>query len=110
MENILLNICGNKQQWGVGRKGKLKMACANSTKPPKVPTTLTREDMVPYKHMPNLVEPPLGSIYYHCHWPDRTLRTKKLVVRRFTSVVDGKIYQAVEYLEEEKEQLTGCAK
>ena len=58
------------------------MACVDSTIPVDSPPVLAREEMVPYKHMQNLAELPLGSTH---------------------TVV------AVENLEQQKEQLkNGC--
>ena len=42
---------------------KLKMACADPTISVESPPFLVREEMVPYKHMQNLAELPLGSTH-----------------------------------------------
>ena len=86
---------------------KLKMACAYSTLSVESPPVLTREEMVPYKHMRDLAELPLGSTHtvtaigYIDHYGQ-----KKLVVK----LDDGILYQAGEYLEEKKEKLKDMCK
>lgn len=67
---------------------------------------LAKEEMVPYKHMKNLAELPLGSTYtilaigYSEHYGQQ-----KLVLK----LDDGTLYQAGDNLEEQKEQLMdGC--
>ena len=86
---------------------KLKMACAYSTLSVESPPVLTREEMVPYKHVRNLAELPLGSTHtvtaigYIDHY-----RQEKLVVE----LDDGILYQAGEYLEEKKEKLKDMCK
>ena len=69
-------------------------------------TTLAREDMVPYKHLQNLVELPLGSTYtvsavgYIEHYGQQKLAVK---------LDNGVIFQAGDNLEQQKEQLAdGC--
>ena len=82
---------------------KLKMACADPTRSVDSPPVLAGEEMVPYKHMQNLAELPLGSTHtiiaigYIEHYGQQ-----KLVVK----LADGQTYQAGEYLAEKKEQLT----
>ena len=82
---------------------KLKMAWADPARSVDSPPVLAGEEMVPYKHMQNLGELRLGStntiiaIRYIEHYGQQ-----KLVVK----LEDGKTYQAGEYLEEKKEQLT----
>ena len=44
-------------------RAKLRKAYAESTTPSKALPILTREEMVPYKHMQNLAELPLGSTF-----------------------------------------------
>ena len=83
------------------------MACADPTMPVDSTPVLAREEMVPYKHMQNLAELPLGSthtiIAIGCieHYGQ-----EKLVLK----LEDGTTYQAGEYLEEKKEQLTEMCK
>ena len=85
---------------------KSKMACVDSTMPVDSPPVLAREEMVPYKHMQNLAELPLGSTHtvvavgHIEHYGQQ-----KLVVK----LGDGILYQAGENLEQQKEQLkNGC--
>ena len=86
---------------------KSKMASAHLTMPVESPPVLTREEMVPYKHMRNLAELPLGSTHtvtaigYIEHYGQQ-----KLVVK----LGDGILYQAGENLERQKEQLTEMCK
>ena len=85
---------------------KEKLKQANMITPSQVVETLTREEMVPYKHMRNLAELPLGSTHivvaigHIDHYGQQ-----KLIVK----LQDGTIYQAGDYLEQLKEQLRdGC--
>ena len=80
----------------------LKMAFPESVTSSHALLTLTREEMVPYKHMPNLAELAMGlthtvtatgQIQHHGQ--------EKLVVK----LEEGTIYQAGDYLEQQKEQL-----
>ena len=86
---------------------KSKMASADLTMPVESPPVLTREEIVPYKHMRNLAELPLGSTHtvtaigYIEHYGQQ-----KLVVK----LGDGILYQAGENLERQKEQLTEMCK
>ena len=86
---------------------KLKMACADPTISVDSPPFLVREETVPYKHMQNLAELPLGSTHtvtaigYIDHYGQQ-----KLVVQ----LDDGTTYQAGEHLERQKEQLTEMCK
>ena len=86
---------------------KSKMASADLTMPVESPPVLTREEMVPYKHVRNLAELPLGSTHtvtaigYIEHYGQQ-----KLVVK----LGDGILYQAGENLERQKEQLTEMCK
>ena len=86
---------------------KSKMASADLTMPVESPPVLTREEIVPYKHMRNLAELPLGSTHtvtaigYIKHYGQQ-----KLVVK----LGDGMLYQAGENLERQKEQLTEMCK
>ena len=86
---------------------KSKMACADPTISAESPPFLVREKMVPYKHMQNLAELPLGSTHtdtaigYIDHYGQQ-----KLVVK----LDDGITYQAGEHLERQKEQLTEMCK
>ena len=75
------------------------LTCVDSTMPVDSPPVLAREEMVPYKHMQNLAELPLGSTHIE-HYGQQ-----KLVVK----LGDGILYQAGENLEQQKEQLkNGC--
>jgi hypothetical protein len=86
---------------------KLTKMQAEPTTPSKALPILTREEMVPYKHLKNLAELPLGSTYilvaigYVEHYGQ-----ERLVVK----LADGTIYQAGDNLEEQKEQLTAECK
>ena len=86
---------------------KSKMASADLTMPVESPPVLAREEMVPYKHVRNLAELPLGSTHtvtaigYIEHYGQQ-----KLVVK----LGDGILYQAGENLERQKEQLTETCK
>ena len=86
---------------------KSKMASADLTMPVESPPVLTREEMVPYKHMRNLAKLPLGSTHtvtaigYIEHYGQQ-----KLVVK----LGDDILYQAGEILERQKEQLTEMCK
>ena len=86
---------------------KSKMACADPTISVESPPFLVREEMVPYKHMQNLAELPLGSTHtvtaigYIDHYGQQ-----KLVVK----LDDGITYQGGEHLERRKEQLTKMCK
>ena len=86
---------------------KLRKMYTEPTTPSKALPILTREEMVPYKHMRNLVELPLGSAHtlvaigYIEHYGEQ-----KLVVK----LENGVLYQAGENLEEQKEQLTARCK
>ena len=86
---------------------KLKMACADPTISVESPPFLVREEMVPYKHMQNLAELPLGSTHtvtaigYIDHYGQQ-----KPVVK----LDDGTTYQAGEHLERRKDQLTEMCK
>ena len=88
------------------QKEKLKMACVDPTRSVDSLPVLAREEMVPYKHMQNLAELPLGSTHtvvaigYIEHYGQ-----EKLVVK----LDDGILYQAGDNLEQQKEQLkNGC--
>ena len=85
---------------------KLKMACVDPTRSVGSPPVLTREEMMPYKHIQNLAELPLGSTHtvvaigHIEHYGQ-----EKLVVK----LDDGILYQAGNNLEQQKEQLkNGC--
>jgi hypothetical protein len=86
---------------------KLTKMQAEPTTPSKALPILTREEMVPYKHLKNLAELPLGSTYilvaigYVEHYGQ-----ERLVVK----LADDTIYQAGDNLEEQKEQLTAECK
>ena len=58
---------------------KLKKMHAEPTMPSKALPILTREEMVPYKHMRNLAELPLRSTYMHryCNRRHRALWAKE---------------------------------
>ena len=81
------------------REEKSKMTSADSTIPVESPPVPTREEMVPYKHMRNLAELPLGSTHtvtaigYIDHYGQQ-----KLVIK----LEDGISYQAGEHLERQK--------
>ena len=82
------------------------MACVDPTRSVGSPPVLTREEMVPYKHIQNLAELPLGSTHtvvaigHIEHYGQ-----EKLVVK----LDDGILYQAGDNLEQQKEQLkNGC--
>ena len=85
---------------------KSKMAFADPTRSALHLYVLAREEMVPYKHMRNLAELPLGSSHtvmavgYIDHYG-----REKLVVK----LDDGILYQAGGNLEQQKEKLrNGC--
>ena len=86
---------------------KSKMARADPTISVESPPFLVREEMVPYKHMQNLTELPLGSTHtvtaigYIDHYGQQ-----KLVVK----LDDGITYQGGEHLERQEEQLTKMCK
>ena len=85
---------------------KLKMACVDPTRSVDSLPVMAREEMVPYKHMRNLAELPLGSTHtvtaigYINHYG------QKLVIK----LEDGTSYQAGEHLERQKERLTEMCK
>ena len=88
------------------REEKSKMAFADPTMSVESPPVLAREEMVPYKHMRNLAELPLGSsltlgaVGYIDHYGQ-----EKLVVK----LDDGILYQAGGNFEQQKEKLrNGC--
>ena len=88
-------------------EAKLRLLVTHSMTSSNAPPLLTREEMVPYKHMQNLAELPFGSIHtvvgigYIEHYGQ-----ERLVVK----LDNGRIYgQAGENLEQQKEQLMdGC--
>ena len=84
---------------------KLKMACADPNISVESPPFLVREEMVPYKHMQNLAELPLGSTHTVIGYIDH-YGQQKLVVK----LDDGTSYQGGEHLERQKEQLTEMCK
>ena len=88
------------------REEKSKMAFADPTMSVESPPVLARKEMVPYKHMRNLAELPLGSSHtvravgYIDHYGQ-----EKLVVK----LDDGVLYQAGGNFEQQKEKLrNGC--
>ena len=81
------------------------MACADPTISVESPPFLVREEMVPYKHMQNLAELPLGSTHTVTAYIDH-YGHQKLVVK----LGDGITYQGGEHLERQKEQLTKMCK
>ena len=85
---------------------KLKKMHAEPTMPSKALPILTREEMVPYKHMRNLAELPLRSIHTVIAIGDiEHYGQKKLVVK----LDDGINYKAGDHLEEQKEHVVdGC--
>ena len=96
-----------EQITGEIQEGKLKKACSDPTRSVEFPPVLVREEMVPYKHMRNLAELPLGSTHTvtaigyidHCG-------QEKLIVK----LDDGTTYQAGDNLEQQKEQLRNDCK
>lgn len=87
-------------------EAKLRQLVAHTMSPSKVLPLLSREEMLPYKHMQNLEEPPLGSTHIvvgigHIEHYGQ----EKLVVKLNNST----IYQTRDNLEQQKEQLMdGC--
>lgn len=86
---------------------KLRKMYAETTTHSRALLILTKEEMVPYKHMRNLVELPLGLAHtlvamgYIEHFGEQ-----KLVVK----LENGVLYQAGNNLEEQKEQFTARCK
>lgn len=87
-------------------EAKLRQLVAHTMTPTKVLPLLSREEMVSYKQMQNLAEPPLGSTHIvvgigHVeHYGQEKL---------FVKLDDSTIYQARDNLEQQKEQLMyGC--
>ena len=76
------------------------MAFVDPTMPADSPPVVAREEMVPYKHMQNLAELPLGSTHtvvaigHIEHYGQQKLLVK---------LDDGILYQAGDNLEQQKE-------